>query len=67
MSLARTMKAKEYGTDILSHTPQNFSSTTKNVRNNGTFTSSFMDQTPQPQLHHVRSIDRLHVSRPLTA
>ena len=43
MSQAKAMKLKEYGTDVLTHTPGNFNSDAKNARMNNTFKSSVMD------------------------
>lgn len=67
MSQAKTMKLKEYNTDILSHTPANFNSEAKTVRLNGTFQSSVMDQTPEVVDRHAKSRERLALNRPLTA
>ena len=72
MSQAKTMKLKEYGTDILSHsetvvdTPQ-----TKNVRQNNTFKSSalsteFEEEFPS-KMRGAQSRDKLFKSKPLTA
>lgn len=43
MADARTMKLKEYGTDILAHNSSACGDDSKNVRMNNTFKSSIMD------------------------
>ena len=66
MSDARTLKMKEYGTDVLSHNPANTESCT-NVRANNTFKSSIMDQTPDLNNNKAKSRERIFSSRPLVS
>ncbi len=44
MAQAKTMKLREYGTDILSHTEANFETPqTKSIRSNNTFKSTALN------------------------
>jgi hypothetical protein len=68
MSDARTMKMREYGTDVLSHDPS-VTDSGFNVRANNTFKSSVMDQAPPeftPQ-NKAKSRERVFSSRPLVS
>ena len=66
MSDARTMKMKEYGTDVLSHNPHAVESSS-NARSNNTFKSSIMDQTPDINNNKAKSRERIFSSRPLVS
>jgi hypothetical protein len=57
MAASRTMKLKEYGTDILTHS-NNSESDQKNVRFNNTFKSSILDG-PDEQRNYPKSKDNL--------
>lgn len=68
MSQAKSMKLKEYGTDILSHNSSGAANEPTNVRFNNTFKSSIMDG-PIPEankrLHEARSKERIFRDNPL--
>jgi len=63
MSEAKSLKLREYGTDILSHSAENTGAA--RTRHNNTFKSSAFDQAP-PNAKAV-SRERFHPDRPLTA
>ena len=67
MSDARTMKMKEYGTDVLSHNPHSGGDAYTPMRSNNTFKSSIMDQTPDLNNNKAKSRERIFSSRPLVS
>lgn len=65
MSDARTMKMKEYGTDLISHNPHTCEPS-GTIRSNNTFRSSIMDQTPDVS-NKAKSRERIFTSKPLVS
>ncbi len=60
MTEAKSMKMREYGTEVIAHDTQT-QPTNQRTRVNNTFKSSVMEQTPESHSnHHQKSRDRLY-------